>query len=88
MMKSLAFLAAESEDIDEAIGYTERALDMAKARRMQDSGYRGLVMDIGMSYMSLAEGDRKLQHAAQMKLKKMGITKDMLKAWKKAVRDE
>ncbi|MBR5999062.1 MAG: hypothetical protein IK043_01300 [Candidatus Methanomethylophilaceae archaeon] len=88
LMKSLAFLAAESEDIDEAIGYTERALDMAKARRMQDSGYRGLVMDIGMSYMSLAEGDRKLQHAAQMKLKKMGITKDMLKAWKKAVRDE
>ena len=81
-VKAMAHKAIGSEDIDEDAEYMDRAFDMIREFRLQDAS-ANLVMDIGVEYLSLADGDQKLTRTALAKMKKVGITKDMLKKWKK-----
>ena len=88
LVKSLAHRAQESEDLEDAVSDMDRALDVAIAAKLQNTDFMDLVMDVAVRYLDLVEDDKKLQRAAQMKLRKIKITRDMVKAWKKKSRKE
>ena len=88
LVKSLAHRAQESEDLEDAVTDMDRALDVAIAAKLQNTDFMDLVMDVAVRYLDLVEDDKKLQRAALMKLRKIKITRDMVKAWKKKSRKE
>ena len=82
-VKARVHRALESEDMEDAFTDFGEALDISVSSRLQDTEYRDLVMDMAVRYYDLADEDKKVQRSMVMKLKRMGITKDMLKSWKK-----
>ena len=87
-VKSLVHRAQESEDFDDALTDMGRALDIAISSKLYDTDFSDLVMDMAVRYVDLAEDDKKLQRSVLAKLKRIGISRDMLKAWKKKSRRE
>ena len=88
IVKSLVHRAQESEDFDDALADMGRALDIIVSSKLYDTDFRDLVMDMAVRYMDLADDDKKVQRSILMKLKRMGITRDALKAWRKRSRRE
>ncbi len=88
VVKSLVHRAQESEDFDDALSDMGRALDIIIATKLQDTDFRDLVMDMAVRYVDLADDDKKVQRSVVAKLKRIGITRDTLKAWKKKSRRE
>lgn len=88
IVKSLVHRAQEAEDFDDALSDMGRALDIIVATRLQDTDFRDLVMDMAVRYVDLADEDKKVQRSVVAKLKKIGITRDTLKAWRKKSKRE
>lgn len=87
-VKSLAHRAQESEDLEDAVADMDRALDVAIEAKLQNTDFMDLIMDVAVRYLDLVEDDKKLHRSALMKLRKIKITRDMVKAWKKKSRKE
>ena len=48
-----------------------------------NTDFMDLVMDVAVRFFDLTEDDKKLQRSVLMKLRKIKVTRDSLKAWKK-----
>ena len=82
-VKALAHRAQESEDLQDAFDDMDLALDTAIAAKLQNTDFMDLVMDVAVRFFDLTEDDKKLQRSVLMKLRKIKVTRDSLKAWKK-----
>ena len=82
-VKALAHRAQESEDLQDAFDDMDLALDTAIAAKLHNTDFMDLVMDVAVRIVDLTEDDKKLQRSVLMKLKRIKVTKDSIKAWKK-----
>ena len=87
-VKCLVHRAQEAEDFDDMVGDMERAMDIVVANKLHESEYIDLVMDMAVRYLDLTSDDKTAQRNAVSRLKKIGITKDKVKAWKKKSKRE
>ena len=87
-VKCLVHRAQEAEDFDDMVGDMERAMDIVIANKLHESEYIDLVMDMAVRYLDLTSDDKTAQRNAVSRLKKIGITKDKVKAWKKKSKRE
>ena len=78
-VKAHVHRAQEAEDPTDALEDMSAAMNLVIASKLQDTGYRDLVIDMGAVYMEMTEDDKKLQRSLLLRLKRIGITKEMLR---------
>ena len=87
-VKCLVHRAQEAEDFDDVVADMGRAMDIIVSSRLHESEYVDLVMDMAVRYLDLTSDDKEAQRNAVSRLRKIGITKDKVKAWKKKSKRE
>ncbi len=87
-VKCLVHRAQEAEDFDDVVADMGKAMDIIVSSRLHESEYVDLVMDMAVRYLDLTSDDKEAQRNAVSRLRKIGITKDKVKAWKKKSKRE
>lgn len=84
LAKLYAHRALEAEDFDDAIADMEASVDLMIKFKLTQPLYNALKMEVAEKYLDLIGDDKKLQKKVWFKLKKIGVTKDSLKSWKRS----
>lgn len=77
------YRALDSEDISDAMADYEEALSIVIAKKLTDFESCEIVMDLAVAYYDAVADDKKELRSVMSKFRRIGVTKEKIKAWRK-----